>query len=141
MDAAKQEQYIEVGIGTEKYAIQIHDIHEIIKWQDITEIPNSKPYVKGVINLRGKIVPVISLRNRFGFIEEPYTKSSRIIVTYHGDEMVGMIVDRVNQVTTISDIQPPLDRIGDTENSSFTGFAQTANGIVSILKLEQVLQK
>ncbi|SFL12228.1 purine-binding chemotaxis protein CheW [Paenibacillus sp. 1_12] len=139
MELAKQEQYIEVGIGKEKYAVQIQDIHEIIKLQDITTIPNSKTYVKGVINLRGKIVPVISLCSRFGLMEESYTKSTRIIVINHVDEMVGMIVDRVNQVTTISDIQPPLLNAGDTESAGIIGFGQTESGLVGILKLEQVL--
>ncbi|WP_311764998.1 chemotaxis protein CheW [Paenibacillus agricola] len=78
---AKQDQYIEVGIGKEKYALRIDNIHEIIKMLDITEIPNSKSYVKGVINLRGKIVPIISLRNRFGLVEESNTKSTRIVVS------------------------------------------------------------
>ncbi len=139
MEATQQDQYIEVGIGKERYALRIYDIHEIIKMQDITEIPNSKPYVKGVINLRGKIVPIISLRNRFGLPEESYTKSTRIVVVNHADEMVGIVVDRVNQVTTFTDIQPPPERIGSVHGSYFSGIGRTENGLVSILKLEQVL--
>ncbi|WP_027415010.1 chemotaxis protein CheW [Aneurinibacillus terranovensis] len=141
MEATQQDQYIEVGIGKERYALRIYDIHEIIKMQDITEIPNSKPYVKGVINLRGKIVPIISLRNRFGLAEESYTKSTRIVVVNHSDEMVGIVVDRVNQVTTFSDIQPPPERIGSVRGSYFTGIGRTETGLVSVLKLDQVLHE
>lgn len=139
MEAAQQNQYIEVGIGKERYALRIYDIHEIIKMQDITEIPNSKSYVKGVINLRGKIVPIISLRNRFSLAEESYTKSTRIVVVNHVDEMVGIVVDRVNQVTTFTDIQPPPERIGSVQGSYFTGIGSTETGLVSVLKLDQVL--
>jgi len=141
METAQHEQYIEVGAGNEKYALRIYDIHEIIKLQDITEIPNSKPYVKGVINLRGKIVPIISLRNRFGLSEEPPTKSTRIIVVIQTDEMIGIVVDRVNRVTTFKDIQPPPARIGSVQGSYFTGIGSTESGLVSILKLEQVLHE
>ncbi|NRF96071.1 purine-binding chemotaxis protein CheW [Paenibacillus frigoriresistens] len=141
MQVTEQDQYIEVGIGKERYALRINDIHEIIKMQDITEIPNSKPYVKGVINLRGKIVPIISLRNRFDLPEEAYTKSTRIVVVNQADEMVGIVVDRVNQVTSFSDIQPPPERIGSVNGSYFTGIGRTDNGLVSLLKLDQVLHE
>lgn len=139
MEATEQNQFIEVGIGKERNALRINEIHEIIKMQDITEIPNCKPYVKGVINLRGKIVPVISLRNRFGLPEETYTKSTRIVVVNHADEMVGIVVDRVIQVTTYADIQPPPERVNNVDSSYFTGVGLTENGLVSILKLDQIL--
>lgn len=139
METTEQDQYIEVGIGKEHYALKIDDIHEIIKMQDITEIPGSKAYVKGVINLRGKIVPIISLRSQFGLPEAEYTKATRIVVVNHAEEMVGIVVDRVNQVTTFSDIQPPPEKVGSVYGSHFTGIGRTEAGLVSILKLEQVL--
>lgn len=139
METTQRNQYIEVGIGKERYALGIQDIHEIIKMQDITEIPNSKSYLKGVINLRGKIVSIISLRNRFGLPEQSYTKSTRIVVVNHADDMVGIVVDQVNQVTTFADIQSPPERIGSVQGSYFTGIGSTDAGLVSVLKLDQVL--
>ncbi|GGG08473.1 chemotaxis protein CheW [Paenibacillus abyssi] len=139
MEVTKQGQYIEFGIKNEQYAIRIQDIHEIIKMQDITQIPNVKPYVKGVINLRGKIVPVISLRNLFHFHEEAYTKMTRIVVVHHQEDTVGIIVDRVNKVTTFSDIQPPPDRVGGIDGNYFTGIGLSDNGLAGILKLNEVL--
>ena len=65
MTNLQQEQYIEMAVGTESYAVKIEDIDEIIKLQKITQIPQSKHYVKGVINLRGKVVCVVSLRSLF----------------------------------------------------------------------------
>jgi purine-binding chemotaxis protein CheW len=137
---SSQTQYIEVGISNQWYAIKIYDIHEIIKMQAITEIPNSGAHVKGVINLRGKIVPIISLRARFGLEEEPYTKSTRIIVVNYQEEVVGIVVDRVNRVAMFDDIQPPSERIGREGGGFFSGIGQTDRGLVSLLELDHLLQ-
>ncbi|MEB3100802.1 chemotaxis protein CheW [Ferviditalea candida] len=133
------EQYIEFGIAKEKYAIRIEDIQEIIKKQEITEVPNTRPYVKGVINLRGKIVPILSLRHLFGLPEEEYSRSTRVIVVNHVEETVGIIVDYVNKVATYPDIQPPPDRVGSIHGANFTGVGLSETGLVGILKLDQVL--
>ncbi|WP_123040301.1 chemotaxis protein CheW [Cohnella candidum] len=139
MQVTAQEQYVEFGIENEQYAIRIQDIHEIIKLQDITQIPNVKPYVKGVINLRGKIVPVLSLRNLFDMQEKAPSKSTRIVVVHHQEDTVGIIVDRVSKVTTFSDIQPPPDRVGGIDGNFFVGIGFTKGGLVGILRLDEVL--
>ncbi|KRF09991.1 chemotaxis protein CheW [Paenibacillus sp. Soil766] len=139
MQRTEQEQYVELGIGNETYAIRIQDIHEIIKMQDVTQIPNALGYLKGVINLRGRIIPVISLRNMFGLMEEENTKFTRIVVVNHVEDTVGVIVDRVNKVTNLSDIQPPPDRVGGISGNYFAGIGITDHGLVGILKLEEVL--
>jgi purine-binding chemotaxis protein CheW len=139
MQVTGQKQYVEFGIESEQYAIRIQDIHEIIKIQDITQIPNVKLYVKGVINLRGKIVPVISLRNLFQLEEKDYSKHTRIVVVHHQEDTVGIIVDSVNKVTTFSDIQPPPDCAGGIDGNFFVGIGLTDNGLVGILKLDEVL--
>ncbi|MBW7474291.1 chemotaxis protein CheW [Paenibacillus oenotherae] len=139
MQAAGQEQYIEFAIEREQYAIRIQDIHEIIKIQDITEIPNVTPYVKGVINLRGKIVPVISLRRLCQLPDKDYTRTTRIIVVHHQEDTVGIIVDRVNKVATYPDIQPPPERALGIDGNYFAGIGITDSGLVGILKLDEVL--
>jgi purine-binding chemotaxis protein CheW len=139
MQVTDQEQYVEFGIENEQYAIRIQDIHEIIKIQDITQIPNVLPYVKGVINLRGKIVPVISLRNLFQLDEKEYTKTTRIVVVHHKEDTVGIIVDRVNKVATFSDFQAPPTRVGGIDGNFFVGIGVTESGLVGILKLDEVL--
>jgi purine-binding chemotaxis protein CheW len=135
----EQEQYIEFAIAGERYAIRIQDIHEIIKIQDITHIPNVMPHVKGVINLRGSIVPVISLRGLFGVYEDEYSKSTRIVVVNNKADTVGIIVDRVNKVATFSEIQPPPEHIGGISGSYFVGIGLVENGLVGILKVDEVL--
>ncbi|MBW5447341.1 chemotaxis protein CheW [Cohnella sp. CFH 77786] len=139
MQAVDQIQYVEFGIADENYAILISDIHEIIRMQDITEIPNSHRYVQGVINLRGKIVPVISLRSLFSLDPDSVTKSTRIIVVNHREESVGIIVDKVRKVTAFSDIQPPPERVGGINGAYFVGIGITSAGLTGILKLDEVL--
>ncbi|MBB6691220.1 purine-binding chemotaxis protein CheW [Cohnella xylanilytica] len=132
-------QYVEFGIGAENYAIPISEVHEIIRMQDITEIPSGPPYVKGIFNLRGRIVPVIGLRRLFGLPEEEPDKATRIVVLNHADEYVGIVVDRVNQVVAIGDVQSPPDRIGGLSGALFAGIGITSSGLVGILKLDEVL--
>lgn len=139
MLASMTEQYVEFGVGEECYAIRIADVHEIIKLQEITDIPNCHYYVRGVINLRGKIVPVISLRSLFALEEAPPTKATRIVVVTHANDAVGLIVDHVNQVALFSDIQPPPERVGGISGSYFVGIGITSDGLVGILKLDEVL--
>lgn len=141
MGEIRQEQYVAVGIGTEQYAIKIHDIEEIIRMQDITKIPNVQAHIKGVINLRGRIIPVVSLRHRFGLNEDEYSKDTRIVVVKFADEMVGIVVDSVSQVTMFSDIQQPPETFGDTKGSFFSGIGKVDDGLVSILNLDKVLQQ
>lgn len=133
------EQYIQFALGREMYAIHISDVHEIIKMQEIRELPHVMPYVKGMINLRGKIVPVISMRKLFDLEADQYTKHTRIVVVKHKKETVGMIVDRVDRVVTFTDIQPPPDQLGGIHGAHFTGIGISENTIVGLLKLEQVL--
>jgi purine-binding chemotaxis protein CheW len=97
------------------------------------------PYVKGVINLRGKIVPVISLRNLFSLPEIDSSKSSRIVVVNHREDTVGIIVDRVNKVATFSDIQSPPERVGGIDESFFVGIGLIESSLIGILKLDEVL--
>lgn len=132
-------QYVQFGIGNESYAIKIAEVHEIITMQDITEIPNCQFYVKGVINLRGKIIPVISLRSLFSLQDQPNSKATRIIVVHHQEEAVGIIVDRVHKVARYEDIQPPLERIGGINGAYFTGIGVSDKELVGILKIDEVL--
>jgi purine-binding chemotaxis protein CheW len=139
MATVQQEQYIEMTVGNESYAVKIEDIHEIIKMQAITDLPHSKYYVKGVINLRGKVVPVVSLRNMFGLPDEEHTKATRIVVVNHQEEAVGIIVDQVNKVTTYPEVEPPPVQIGNVSGAFFAGIGLRGQHLVGILKLDEVL--
>lgn len=135
-----EQKYIQVGIAFEKYALNIQKISEVIRMQEITVVPNTAHYVKGVINLRGRIVPVVSLHGRLSMPELPYSKSTRIVVVNYGDEVVGLIVDQVYRVMIFKDIQPPPDRIGSAQNKYVSGIGHGQESLVNILDLEMVLR-
>jgi len=132
-------QYVVYELANEKYALKISDVYEIIKMQKITVVYNSKPFLEGVINLRGKIVPVVNLHKRFGLHNYTTTKLTRIVVLKSRDEMVGIVVDRVNQVVKFSDIQPPPEMVAGIDGNYFEGMGITDEGVVSILKIDKVL--
>jgi purine-binding chemotaxis protein CheW len=138
MLAANSEQYIVSRLGNERHAFNIRDIAEIIKMEHITEVPNSKPYIKGVINLRGKIVPVVSMCRRFGIPETPIGKLSRIVVVQYQHEATGIIVDAVEKVTSFHDIQPPLEADEIHNTQYMDGIGQSPDGLVGILNIDRL---
>ncbi len=94
-------QYVVVDLGMEQYGIDIGVVDNIVRMQSITRVPKAQKYFVGVINLRGEIVPVMSLRRRFGLEEDVYTDKSRIIILKPEQESIGVIVDAVKEVVTL----------------------------------------
>lgn len=133
-------QYVVYELANEKYALKISDIYEIIKLQKITSVHNTnKSYLEGVINLRGKIVPVINLHKRFGLTNYVETKATRIVVVQGRDEIVGIIVDKVNKVIRFNDIQSPPEMVAGLDGSYFEGLGLSDDGVVSLLKINKIL--
>lgn len=96
-------QYIVIRLGNEQYGIDIRNIDNIVRMQPITRIPKMPAYLKGVINMRGEVIPVISMRLKMGLDADEYTKATRIIVLKLEQEgNVGFIVDEVKEVVTLS---------------------------------------
>lgn len=139
MDEWLDVQFIVYEVSGEKYALRISEVHEIIKLQKITTVHNSRPFVEGVINLRGKIVPVINLHKRFELRPFLPTKFSRIIVIENGGEMVGLLVDRVSEVVEFETVQAVQEAVGAADSSYFEGLGLCGDGVVSLLKIERVL--
>lgn len=139
VEKAQQIQYIIIKLGEEQFGIDIMYIDNIVRMQQITRLPKVEHYLKGVINIRGEIVPVMSIRDRMGMSEDEITKKSRIIILKFNGELFGIIVDEVNQVMTISS-----DNIEKVEYSSkeeiaagrfISGVGKYDGGLVSILDL------
>ncbi|BBH24591.1 chemotaxis protein CheW [Paenibacillus baekrokdamisoli] len=138
MDA---QQFIEVGLHHERFAVPILGIQEIIRMQAIAEIPNSHSDLEGVINLRGKMVPVVSLCKTLG---KPYTghsSSTRIVIVCHGEVAVGLVVDRVYHVTTFSRIQNTPVGSDRVDQNLIAGIGHADDRLVSILTIEAVLEQ
>lgn len=101
-------QFIVIRLGDEQYGIDIRNIDNIVRMQHITRVPKMPVYLKGVINLRGEVIPVISMRLKMGLAEDEFTKNTRIIVVKLDQEgNVGFLVDEVKEVVTlaVSDIE------------------------------------
>ena len=95
-------QYIVVKIGNEQYGINIKYIDNIVRKQDITRVPKTQPYYKGVINLRGEIIPVMSIRLKLGLEDDEYTDKTRYIIVKVEGATIGVMVDQVREVVTLS---------------------------------------
>lgn len=96
-------QYIVLRLGEEQYGIDIRNIDNIVRMQKITRIPKMPPYLKGVINMRGEVIPVVSMRLKMGLAQDEITKQTRIIVLKLEQEgNVGFLVDEVKEVVTLS---------------------------------------
>ena len=98
----EKNQYIVVSIGSEQYGIDISYVDNIVRMQKITRVPKSLPYYRGVINLRGEVVPVMSARRKMGLEDDVFTKASRIIILkLEAQGMVGIVVDEVKEVVSL----------------------------------------
>lgn len=139
MEEMAQDQYVEFIVQDVRYAISIHHIHEIIRVQEITPIPNHKSFVQGVINLRGKVLPVVDLRERMGLGRAPSTKLSRILVIHTEREPFGLIVDQVNRVMTLVEILPAPDfAVRTGGHDLLAGIAKEQDALINILQVEDV---
>ncbi len=112
-------QLVSFMLGNEEYGINIHNVHEINRMLPITQVPNSPYFVSGVINLRGKVIPVINLRNKLGMERKEEDKATRIIVLELEDKTIGFIVDSVKEVIripeNITEAPPEMTSSGNSE--------------------------
>lgn len=136
-------QYIVVSIGTEQYGIDIQYVDNIIRNQRITRIPKAQPYFKGVINLRGEIIPVMSLRLKFGLEPDEFTNATRIIIIkLESQSAIGIIVDEVREVVTLSEDaieKPNAADASDTMTQYLSGIGKHGDGLISLLNIATVI--
>ena len=135
------QQFLAFKLGTEHFAVEILRVLEIRELSPITPIPNAPSYVKGVMNLRGTIVPVIDLRMRFGAGEATYHDFTVIIVVSCGSRYVGLIVDAMSDVLEVrsSDIAPPSDLSLQVDVMNLAGIIRNNDDIVLVLNLDRLL--
>ncbi|MDH4101281.1 MAG: chemotaxis protein CheW [Nitrospirota bacterium] len=128
-------------LAHEMFGVPISMVHEIIRPAAITAMPRSPDYVKGVLNLRGKIIPVVDLRKRFGLEEAEETKETRIVVVGVGGLTVGMVVDGVSEVLRIraEDIEPPSPIIATVDSEYIRGVGKVEGRLIILLDTEMIL--
>ncbi len=134
-------KFLTFSLGSEDFGIEIKYVTEIIGIQSITEIPETPEYVKGIINLRGKIIPVIDVRLRFKKPVVDYTDRTCIIVIDIDSVSVGLIVDTVSEVLTISEqeIVPPPDLKSGFHNKYIKGVGKVGNEVKLLLESKKLL--
>jgi purine-binding chemotaxis protein CheW len=134
-------QLVSFSLGKEEYGVEVLRVREIIRMPVVTRVPNPPPHVEGVINLRGKVIPIISLRKKFGIIVSEYDKQTRIIVMEVDGELKGFIVDSVSEVIRISssEIQPsPTVASSGVDQECITGVINQAERLLVLLDLEKM---
>jgi purine-binding chemotaxis protein CheW len=137
-------KYLTFGLGNEEFAIQVLRVREIMGIQEITAVPQTPSYVKGVLNLRGKVIPVVDLRLKFGLPEIEYTQRTCIIVaqieSQNGKFMIGIIVDGVSEVLTLqaADIEDTPDFGNGVETPYILGMAKIKNKVKILLDISMV---
>jgi purine-binding chemotaxis protein CheW len=139
--ATDGDQYLTFALGDGEYAVEILTVQEIRGYSAITAIPNTPAYVKGVMNLRGTVVPVVDLRAKLGMATAEDTPFTVIIVVTVGARVMGVVVDAVSDVLNIpaADVQPTPDFGGAVDADFITGMAKAGDKLVVLLDLDRVL--
>ncbi len=143
--ARQQNKYLTFELDQEGYAIPILKVKGIIGMMEITQVPRLPSFIKGVINLRGKIIPVIDLRIKFGLEEKDYDERTSIIVveikTETATSITGMVVDIVNEVLDIddADIEPPPRYGTDVDQTFLIGMGKVDEEVIMLLDTDKVL--
>lgn len=136
-----QIQYIVVKIGNEQYGIDISYVDNIVRMQKIIRVPKAQHYFKGVINLRGVIVPVMSIRLKMQLEDDKFTNSSRIIILKMDQALIGIIVDEVKEVVTLenTDIEKMAYDSKEDRTSYINGIGKHAGELISLLDINSVI--
>lgn len=135
-------QFVGFRLDDEDYAIAITKIQEIILMTPITRLPQAPPYIEGLINLRGSVIPIINLRKRFGLSPREHDEETRTIVVNVQDKTIGCVVDAVTRVMRINrdQIQPPPPGVGGAASQYLAGLARRDNGLLILLDIDKLFQ-
>lgn len=137
-------QYIVVKIGNEQYGIDIQYIDNIVRNQKITRVPKAQPYFKGVINLRGEIIPVMSIRLRLGLEDDEFTDKTRIIIIKIDSSTIGVVVDQVKEVVTL--VQDNIEKVtrtasDDAFSNYISGIGKSNDELISLLDIVSLVEE
>lgn len=139
----KELQLVVFQLANETYGVDIAQVSEIRELQKITRVPRCPEFIEGIINLRGRIIPVVDLRTRFGLPAEEWTANTRIVVVEIGGNTIGVIVDAVLEVLNIHSeaIEPPPPVIANLDSDFLFGVAKLDQRLIILLDLDRVLSR
>jgi len=134
-------QLVSFKLKQEEFGVNILQVQEIIRMQEITNVPNAPGFVEGVINLRGRVIPIVDLRKRFGMETKEQSNATRIIVVMIGEVQVGLIVDEVSEVLRISEdtVEPPPPIVAGIESDYIKGVGKLEDRLLILLDLNKIL--
>ena len=134
-------QLVTFSIGEEEFGVNILKVQEIIRTMEITKVPRAPEFVEGVINLRGKVIPIIDLRRRFGLAPKGHDKNTRIIVIEINNIIVGFVVDAVSEVLRIpaSTVEPPPPVVAGVDSDYISGVGKLEDRLLILLDLNKLL--
>ncbi len=140
--ASDELQLVSFTIGSEEFGVDILKVQEINRTVEITRVPQAPHYVEGVINLRGKVIPIIDLRKRFGLELKEYDKNTRIVVVDIEGNVMGMIVDSVSEVLRLpaNTIEPPPELVTGINAEYIKGVAKLEDRLLIFLDLSKVVE-
>ncbi len=141
--STQQLQLVTFKLGNEEYGLDILHVQEINKIVDITEVPQAPSFVEGIINLRGKVIPVIDLRKRLGMEEKPDDQHTRIIVAKIDGKTTGFRVDAVKEVLRISSgsLESPPEVVAGSNSEFFKSVAKLENRLLILIDLGKLLSR
>jgi purine-binding chemotaxis protein CheW len=134
-------QLVTFSIGEEEFGVDILRVQEIIRMMEITKVPRAPDFVEGVINLRGKVIPIVDLRQRFNLEKREHDKHTRIIVIEISNMIVGFVVDAVSEVLRIpaDTVEPPPAVVSGLESEYISGVGKLEDRLLILLDLNRLL--
>lgn len=134
-------QLVTFSIGEEEFGVDILKVQEIIRTMEITRVPRAPEFVEGVINLRGKVIPIIDLRRRFKLADRAHDKHTRIIVIEISSMVVGFVVDSVSEVLRIpsNTVEPPPPVVSGMDSEYISGVGKLEDRLLILLDLNKLL--
>jgi purine-binding chemotaxis protein CheW len=140
--AVDVQQVVVFELSGETYALDILHVHEIIRIQPVTPVPGAPEYIEGLINLRGRVVPVVDLRKRFGLRTREIGDRSRIIVVQVSDDIVGVVVDAVSEVIMVSPelVEPAARVVTGLDAEYIRTIAKVEGHLVAVLNPDKILE-
>jgi purine-binding chemotaxis protein CheW len=134
-------QLISFMVGAEEYGLEILRVKEVIRVREITRLPRSPSFVKGIINLRGDVIPIIDLRDKFGLSAQEQTAMTRVIVVDVEGKLIGMVVDSASQVVRVpaAQIDPPPPVVGGLSARYVKGVGKLDDRLIILLNIDLIL--
>ncbi len=141
-DPEKEFHLVTFNLG-EEYGVPISQVREILRVSGITPVPNSPSYMEGVINLRGRVLPVLNLRKRLKLPVRDISRTSRIIVTETGDKVIGLLADSVSHVIKVPSrlVEAAPEEVLEVDTDYITGVGKLKDRLIILLDLERLLKR